>query len=209
MIINKNNMYGSEFWLNSAEKNFIDIQIESRLPNEWLKFNYLYIDNILKPINQYVINFIPKPELFVEKKHIVLRQKTHAEIWFENKSDGLYSLDKCWQRQFYPSNNNFDVNELCYMAKYKFYMPWIIDENCTVEINNINNSPFFISNKSIKFIKQNINNGINTYWIDFNIYKDNKFIVEKDYGIINLQTPICDFIIKNKKIIDRVINEYN
>jgi len=209
MIINKNNMYGSKFWMNSYEKKFIDIQIESRLPKNWVNFNYLFLDKILKPVNNYVVNFIPKPELIIQKDSIILRQKTHAEIWFEEKNNGLYALDKCWQRQFYPSNQPVELNDLCYLAKYKFYTPWIIDYDCSVTIKNIDSSPFFINNKNINFIKQNIENGINPYWINFNIYKDNKYKIDSSYGIININTPICDFVIEDKKIKEKVISEYS
>lgn len=209
MIINKNNMYGSSFWMNSYDKTFVDIQIESRLPKEWIMFNYLFSNNIIKPINNYVVNFIPKPELIINKNCIILRQKTHAEIWFEEKDNGLYALDKCWQRQFYPSNNLFNTIDECYLAKYKFYTPWIIDCDYDAKILNVKESPFYIYDNNINFIKQNVENGINPYYINFSIYKKNKYIIDNGYGIINIETPICDLVIKDKILRNMIINEYN
>jgi hypothetical protein len=209
MIINKNNMYGSEFWINSYNKNFIDIQIDSGLPLHWIMFNFLFKDKIIKPINNYVVNFIAKPELIINKNNIILRQKTHAEIWFEEKDNGLYLVDKCWQRQFYPSIDDFDINNKCYLSKYKFYTPWIVDCNCFIKIKCFKESPFFIIEKNINFIKQNLRHGINPYWINFNLYKNNNFIIDDGCGIIDINTPMYDIIIEDKELIEKIINEYN
>ena len=53
----KNNIIGSDFWLNSEELSFPEITRESRIPDRWRRFDMIddkYKALFLKPINTYV-----------------------------------------------------------------------------------------------------------------------------------------------------------
>ena len=195
MVEAKNGMRGSEFWLNSSELSFSQILIESRVPDKWSKYCLIedaYKDKIVKPINRYVSNLYPKPELlYIKDNTVKLRQKTHAEIWVGNKSEDLYALDKCWQRQFYPSQNQIDDPDSFYPT-YKFYMPWIVDTDSVVTITAAGDC-FFINSHSINTHKNDINlDFIDVPFIDFKIKKDGVHMKNSNYGIIEIGTPMYD-----------------
>jgi hypothetical protein len=206
----KNNRLGSKYWINSAEKSFSTLVAESKMlpefSNSSLLKNMGYRDKVLVPVNPYVEYFYPKPELIKTNTEIILRQKTHAEIWVEYKKDYLYMLDKCWQRQFYPSKNICD--SLNNNPVYRFYVPWTIEFEDSFLIEST--SPVFdIYTKSITFSKRDFdNNFIDTPFVDFTIKKHGPHMKTDDYGIVNVGTPIYDIIIKNSDISERIIKEY-
>ena len=209
-----NNIVGSKFWLNSANIDFYEIQNTSNVPGKWTKIegvlNSKYKNNIVKPINSYAFNFGIRPELILENDYIVLRQHTHADIWVERKGvHNIYALDKTWLRQFYPSDRVLQNKDDCYLAHYKMYTQWIIDEDVDVEIKNISSSPFFVFSETIKFNKINIKlKHIYPKWIYFLINKQDSMIKD-GFFIIENNTPAFDMIIKDKVIIEKIIKEYS
>lgn len=212
--VTKNNVIGSEFWVNSASLTLWDILTESRLPDKWKRFDLIeddYSRCLIKPINRYVSNLYPRPELIsinTSDLSVTLRQNTHAEIWVKPNGDDLYALDKTWQRQFYPSSNYYCHNE-CFDASYKFYMPWIIDDNVDATISKCENSPFVINTNNIVFNKSIISDRFPEYFIDFNIKKEGKHMIGNTYGIIDIGTPMYDIIIKlNSNQIEKVYEQY-
>jgi hypothetical protein len=214
-LVNRNRI-GSEFWINSENKSFSEIvKANTTMPVIWASsesvVHSLYYDNILKPINGYAKTFWPKPELIKENNIICLRYFTHAEIWFEPTPDGLYALDKTWQRQFYPSEMHSYDPQYCFDAAYKFYIPWIFDENLTLNIKEIENSPFKILNTKVNFSRLNNNENWNCDWFHFLIRHQGKHIEtynNRIYGVIPIKTPICDIIIEDKEIINKIEREY-
>jgi len=212
--ITKDYIVGSEFWVNSASLTLWDILTESRLPEKWQRFDLIeddYSKCLIKPINRYVSNLYPRPELISINKNdrsITLRQNTHAEIWIKPNKDELYALDKTWQRQFYPSLNHYS-NEKCFNASYKFYVPWIIDDNVDSIISECENSPFVINTSNIKFNRAIISDRFPEYFIDFNIKREGMHMVSNTYGIIDIGTPMYDIIIKlNNDQIEKVCKQY-
>jgi hypothetical protein len=206
-IFNNSGRLGSKYWINSANKTFLELVKDSKLipqfANSALLKNMGYENKMLVPVNPYVEYFYTKPELIEIDNGIILRQKTHAEIWVEYKKEGLYLLDKCWQRQFYPSHNT-DENILL----YKFYIPWIINFNCSVEIKQCSDI-FNIDTQSIIFNKINFNDNIfNTSFIDFSVNSIGKHMKADHYGIIEIGTEMYDMIIKDKKIIGEILKQY-
>ena len=207
---------GSSFWVNSETKSFSEIiNTNATMFQKWKSSNSvsnsLYSNNILKPINGYAMEFWPKPDIIKKDSIIYLRYFTHAEIWFDVRQDGLYALDKTWQRQFYPSEINIIVPKNLFNATYKFYIPWIFDEDLTLEIKEIDNSPFKILNKKVKFTKLNKNENWNCDWFHFLIKSEGEHIENYNnhiYGIIPIKTPICDIIIKDKSLIEKIEREY-
>jgi hypothetical protein len=127
-------------------------------------------------------------------------------------SDGLYALDKTWQRQFYPSEIHFNSLPNCFNAVYKFYIPWIFDDNLTLNIKQIENSPFKILNTKVNFYKLNKNENWNCDWFHFLIKSEGTHIEKYNdhtYGIIPINTPICDIIIENRELINKIEREYD
>jgi hypothetical protein len=211
------NRVGSEYWVNSENKTFTQLCIDNHLLyNKWKDPKFIkdteYKDNVLKPVNNYVIYFYSKPNLIVSDKHTKLRQHTHAEIWVEPKKIGLYALDKTWQRQFYPSKNTYDIEADCFDAVYKFYVPWIIDQDVSLSIMGIEDSPFKILTDRVVFKKDEyLKENFNGYWIDFCIKKNGKHMkkyYEEDYGVIEISTPAYDILIDNDEILKRILCEY-
>jgi hypothetical protein len=214
-LVNKNRI-GSEFWINSENKSFSEIiKANTTMPGIWASSESVahssYHDNILKPINGYAKEFWPRPELIKENDITYLRYFTHAEIWFQPMLDGLYALDKTWQRQFYPSEIYVNYLQDCFNAVYKFYIPWIFDENLTLNIKEIKDSPFKILNTKVNFYKLNNNENWNCDWFHFLIKSEGSHVEEYNditYGVIPINTPICDIIIEDKEIINNIEREY-
>jgi hypothetical protein len=207
---------GSEYWINSESKTFEELCNENiLLPPKWKSSMELlgteYSSKILKPANNYAKIFSCKPEMIEEGTNLVLRYKTHAEIWFEEKKDGLYALDKTMQRQFYPSETVQDIKKDNFNAFYKFYTTWILDIDKTFLIREVDSSPFSIYNSHISFKKVDNEKQIwDIGFIHFSIKNKGEHIRnfnDSVFGIINVQTPICDIIIEDKKIADWIISE--
>jgi hypothetical protein len=209
-----NNIVGSTFWLNSANMDFYEIQKSSNVPIKWTRIEGVlkskYKKNIVKPINEYSINFGSRPELIIEDNQIILRQYTHADIWIERKGvKNLFAIDKPWLRQFYPSDKVLENKDDCYLAQYKMYTQWIIDENVDVEIRNISNSPFFVFPEIIKFNKIDTKlKHIYPKWIYF-LIKKQESMLKDEFFIIENKTPVFDIVVKDKIIIKKIIKEYN
>lgn len=196
-----NNVLGSKYWVNCYDKSFIQIQQESNLP---LHFRERYKTNtVIQPINNYAFHYSPFPEI-IFNDCLILRQKTHAEIWVEPKGDALYALDKTWQRQFYPSKT-IQSDEDCFSAVYKFYTLWVINKNITVKILQIDDSPFKIITDTITF-KEGSGDG---QWVDFLIKKEGIHMKNKEYGIININSNAFDIIVEDKDIINKITEEFN
>jgi hypothetical protein len=199
MIIKKNGMSGSEWWLNSGQLSLPDILIQSGLPQKWSRHNskdIISIHSVLKPVNNYVLNLYPKPQIIsINNNLITFRQKTHAEIWVEERDDNtLYALDKCHQRQFYPSSNSLEVQE-CFAPTYRFYIPWFINKSVEIQIKSVEDedTPFHIGKKNI------IGKEISEYsdyaypgFVDFKIKNTGKYQLKEKYAIISKNTAMYD-----------------
>lgn len=203
MILYKNNMLGSSFWLNCDNLSFNQIQQQSFVNPKWLNEDKSFDNKIIKPVNRYVSLFGNYPELIKQDDFLILRQKTHAEIWIEKMNDVLYAVDKVQQRQFYPSSNiMFDKN--CFKPTFKFYIPWIINKNIDCKIKPIENSIFLVEEKNISFKENNI---LDTEWVNF-LFKINDFFIKNEYFIIPIGEPMFDIIVTDKELIKEIINEY-
>jgi len=196
-----NNVLGSKYWVNCYNKSFTEIQQESNLPLHFREKHYT--KTIIQPINNYAFHYSPFPEIIIDD-FLILRQKTHAEIWIEPKGNALYALDKTWQRQFYPSVT-IKNDEECFNAVYKFYTPWVINKNITVKVLPTEDSPFKIITNTITF-KEGSKDG---QWIDFLIKKEGPHMKNKEYGIVNINSNAFDIIVEDKNTINEIIKEFN
>jgi hypothetical protein len=207
---------GAEWWVESSSLSFPEIVEGSRLIDKWARYDITHNDvknNILIPVNRYVSSLYPRPEIVSIKDNVVqLRQKTHSEIWIKPRKDGmLYALDKAWQRQFYPSANSFS-NDECFNPTYRFYMPWIFSQSIDLLIVEVKKdySPFIVNSKNIKnVIQDGSNKYANTNFVDFKIKKNNKYMFEGKYGIIDIGTSMYDVFAKlTTEQISRLVKEY-
>jgi len=208
---------GSKYWVNSEHDSFSDItKTNFQLPYHWGHSAYIknteYKYSVLKPVNGYAMHFYPKPELVLNDDTAILRYKTHAEIWVEQKDNGLYSLDKTWQRQFYPSQIQTNTPDNCFDALYKFYVPWVINKNIVCSIRQIEESPFKIINNTIAFNKLEDELIWNVDWFHFAIKNIGDHIEEYRgdiYSILKIGSNICDVIIEDESIVKELIKEYD
>jgi len=209
MIETKNYVSGSQWWVDSGNLSFDEILIQSRIPDKWSTYNskdILSIKSVLKPVNNYVLNLYPKPNILrVEKNLMTFRQRTHAEIWVEEKEQGaLYALDKCHQRQFYPSLNNIE-NKECFSPTYKFYIPWFINKDIEINISPVEDeeTPFFVNKKNM-IIKPTEDHALyaNAGFVDFKIKSTGKYHLREKYGIISKDTAMYDMsaVLTDKEI---------
>jgi hypothetical protein len=199
MITKKNNISGSEWWINSENLSLPEILVQSRIQSNWSRFNskeIIAINSILKPVNNYVLNLYPKPEIInINNNVITFRQRTHAEIWVEERHDGtLYALDKCHQRQFYPSLNSLENNE-CFDPTYRFYIPWFINKNVKIKITGVEDekTPFYIGEKEIFGMQlQDMEEYAHSEFVDFKIKNTGEYYLKEKYAIISKNTAMYD-----------------
>jgi len=209
MIKTKNYISGSEWWINSGNLSFPEIVVQSYVPTYWAKYNLndiLNIDSVLKPVNRYALNLYPKPKIIkIQDNLITFRQRTHAEIWVEEKdNDVIYALDKCHQRQFYPSLNNLE-NKDCFKPNYRFYIPWFINKNIEVRIDPVEDedTPFNVNAKNIMGIELGMySEYADTEFVDFKIKNTDKYYLKEKYAIISKDTPMYDMsvVLTNEEI---------
>jgi hypothetical protein len=213
-IVSNGNIRGSEYWVNSGSLSFTRIIQDSKVPPKWIDSATLddlgYKDKILRPINPYVHHFGIKPELEILRDGcIILKQKTHAEIWIEMLGRQIYLLDKCWQRQFYPSvASSRLVLDRHVNAIFKFYTPWIIDADIKVDVFSYEDSPFTILTDSLRFSQVDKNQHLlDSSWVNFAVKSDSKYIIDEE-NIIPKDTYMYGIMITDKEVSDRIIKEY-
>lgn len=211
MIKTKNYIAGSEWWVNSEALSFSQIVRQSKMPDHWARYDSGYMDkikSILNPINRYVFSLYPRPQLLdITNNLVTLRQRTHAEIWVQDKgNDSLYALDKCHQRQFYPSANSFESNE-CFRPTYRFYVPWFINKNIQVSIKSIQDeeTPFHINEKI--FYSSTVDRQVpyaDTEFVDFKIKNTGQYYLKDGYAIINKSAAMYDMsvLLTDEEIVD-------
>jgi hypothetical protein len=216
MIKSKNYIQGSDWWLNSENLSFSSILSQSKMPDHWARYisdHSKNINSLLTPVNKYVFSLYPRPKVLkINNGVVTFRQKTHAEIWIEEKNKNvLYALDKCHQRQFYPSTNSIDSQE-CFIPTYRFYIPWFINKGVEVRIDPVvdEDTPFYV-NKKI-FIGTQIESSTvyaDTEFIDFKIKNTGKYFLKEGYGIISKNTPMYDMsVVLNNEEIERIMYDY-
>jgi hypothetical protein len=215
MIKSKNNISGSEWWINSENLPFSSIVRQSKMPDHWARYDSGYmksITSVLHPINRYAFSLYPRPEILnINNNLVTFRQRTHAEIWVEDKGNNvLYALDKCNQRQFYPSENNLKSDE-CFSPTYKFYIPWFINKNVEITIDPVDEeTPFYLIQKKIngKVIKHDTAYA-DTDFVDFKIKNTGRYYLKEKYAIISKNTPMYDMsVVLNDEEIERLKNDY-
>jgi hypothetical protein len=216
MTKDRDYILGSEWWVNSYSLSFPEIISQSKIPNHWARYDLAHINilpKILKPVNKYAFSLYPKPEIInIDKNLVCFRQRTHAEIWVKPKQgDMLYALDKCHQRQFYPSDTDLRIDN-CFYPTYRFYVPWFINKEVSIQIKQVNDeeTPFCINEKMFigKQMKESLQYA-EADFVDFKIKNQGKYMVDGKYGIIDKGTAMYDMIVSlDKEEIEALKDEY-
>lgn len=212
----KNNIVGSEWWLNSENLSFPEILVQSRVPDKWARYDKIedmYHESLLRPVNRYVSNLYPRPEIkYIDKNKIIFRQRTHAEIWVEDYGNALYALDKTHQRQFYPSKNQHSFSN-CYPATYRFYVPWFINKECSAFINPVTDeeTPFICIKKELEFSEVSLNTKyVDIDFVDFGIKREGSWMLDGSTGILPRLSAMYDMVIYlNESDLDLIRGEYD
>lgn len=216
MIKSKNHISGSEWWLNSGGLSFSTILRQSKIPDHWSRYDSKYIrdiESVLTPVNKYVFSLYPRPNILkINNNLVTFRQRTHAEIWVEDKGgDVLYAVDKCHQRQFYPSENIIDTAG-CFLATYKFYIPWFINKDIVVSIDAVQDeaTPFQVNKKMfIGSIVDISTPYADTEFVDFKIKNFGEYALKEGYGIISKNTAMYDMsVILTNEEIEKLKEDY-
>jgi hypothetical protein len=209
--------YDFNIWNKTQDPNFIDISLGSRIPYKWLAYSYVkngkYSNSIIKPINSYVENLYPFPDLIdISNNTVRLRQRNHAEIaLIKNEDVEFRDIDRPWMRQYYNSSKKHEVPKDCFPKTYLFYTPWIIDEDIIVNIEKPKeDSPFHIYPKQINMKKISINQEfVEPEFVDFNFKSVGTHMKTEIYGKIPRQSAMFDIVFEASGImIERVKDFY-
>lgn len=204
-------------WYNTYDPDFVDINMKSNVRDSWLSFQKVlsgrFKDSPLKPINRYVEALYPMPKLLsISEDEILLQQQNHAEIQLIINNDGsFYNVDKPHIRQYYRSAENYDLPDNCFDGLYKFYMPWILDADVLVHIEQPDSSPFFIYEKEYSF--KSISKDTYYFHPDFIKFHfknvGSQMIDGNTYGKILIGSPMFNIRIKaGKDLIKEIGNMY-
>jgi hypothetical protein len=204
-------------WDKSKQESFIYINQRSRVASEWLSYPLgiekgKHFDSIIKPINLYAQQLYLKPKLIsINNNEIILQQQNHAEIFLLQEEDGLYHKDRPWIRQYYLSDKKY--NELpqdCFEGIFRFYVPWIIDEEVETFIEQPEDSPFVIYPGAMNFKKIPKNTKIiDTDFVYFHFKNKGKHMVDQEFGKIPRFSPMYNIkFIASDIMVERVRKQY-
>ena len=211
--------YDKDAWINTPDPDFLDICIKSRAPLNWISYqkvvNGKFGDSIVKPLSGYNAILVPPPKLIsIDGNTVKLRYYTFADIYVidEGEEGGFYNVDRPWVRQYYPTNNKYNVPDDAWETSYKFYTPWFIDSFVEVKYSQVVDeySPFYIHEtidgwqpvpKSADFAYP--------HFVPFNFKKVGPHMKADDYGVIELGSPMFDMTFTaNDIIVERVRKFY-
>jgi hypothetical protein len=211
-------------WYDTYDMSFVELNLRSRVPKKWMKYqnviNGRYSDTIIKPINRYVEILYPMPDLVdISNNTIRLRQRNHADFYLLVSDEGIpgkrgnfYNVDRPHLRQYYQTKEAQVIPEGCFDGTYKFYVPWFIDQEVEVLIEQPKDeeSPFFIYSKS--FLSKKIpasEEFIEPEFVTFHFKKAGPHMEAEDFGVIYKKTAMFDIVFQADDImIERVRDFY-
>jgi hypothetical protein len=215
-------------WHKSKSESFLWINKRSRVPSRWLSYpeGIKGKDNdIIKPINLYVDRLYPKPKLIsIDNNVVTLQQTNHAEIFLVNspeiintmerdepyKERIMWNLDRPWIRQYYLSDReDFGDSATCFNQTFRFYVPWIIDENISVDIRQPESSSFLISEDTISFKKiPNSTQHVDPPFVHFQFKKIGNHMIDQEYGKISRFSPMYNMVFEASDIMVKEIRRF-
>jgi hypothetical protein len=204
-------------WYETIDPNFTEISKMSNIPHHWLSFQEVlagpYSKSVIKPINRYVQRLVPPPTLVsIDNGQVRLRQGNHAEFFLLENSNGSFThRDRPWQRQYYnTSQDGLIAPENAFQMAFKFYVPWILDENIHIKIEQVEGSPFTIIPTEFNYYKvpEHIQN-VEPKFVTFFFNRVGSHMVSDSFGKIPRQSPMFDMVFSaNGILIDKVRNFY-
>lgn len=215
-------------WHKSKSESFLWINKRSRVPSRWLSYAEGIKgkdSDIVKPINLYVDRLYPKPKLIsIDNNIVTLQQTNHAEIFLVSspeiintmerdepyKERIMWNLDRPWIRQYYLSDKaDFGDSITCFNQTFRFYVPWIIDEDISVKIKQPENSPFLILEDTIDFKKiPNSTQQIDPPFVHFQFKKIGNHLIDQDYGKISRLSPMYNIVFEASDIMVKEIRRF-
>lgn len=202
-------------WYDTKDPQFVDICFKSGIPEFWMNFDRIRNgpnkDFILKPINKYVESLVPPPSLVsIENNVVRLRQGNHAEFFLlVDKNEGFIHRDRPWMRQYYNTALDFKADN-CFDPTFKFYVPWILDEDVMVSIEPspvdtpFNSYPVF---HQFRKIDPRIRY-VEPPFVPFNFKSVGTHMVAPDFGKIPRQSAMYDIVFTASDIIVERVKEF-
>jgi hypothetical protein len=207
-----NEDYDFNIWQNSIDPKFLEISARSKIPEKWLIYGgHGYEDSPIKPINRYVENLYPGPELIsINNNTVVLRQRNHAEIFLLDNSDGFRNIDRPHMRQYYQSSMSLPLDPECFDPVYAFYTPWILDHNVLVDIvQPSEDGPFLVHHTKASFFEfPDVVNFIEPQFVPFRFKKSGEHMVSPGFGKIKIGSPMFDMVFEADDILVEKIRKF-
>jgi hypothetical protein len=202
-------------WDETFDPDFIKISQQSLIPDKWLNYQAIdhdkYNNSIIKPVNRYVQNLYPKPELVsIADTEIRLRQRNHAEIFLLEKENKLRSLDRPHMRQYYQTKIVYPLREDCFEPTYLFYVPWFIDENVRVRFEQpleetpIEAYPTVYSYEKVPREARYVE----PRFVPFKIKRFGPHMKDENFGKVPLKSAIFDIVLESSDILINRIREF-
>jgi hypothetical protein len=206
-------------WYDSEDPQFTYINTRSNVPFKWMDYRFVLngplANAVIKPINMYSDYLIPPPELVsIENGVVRLRYKLHADIYLLDNGQKFYNVDRPWIRQYYQTRSDLEIPSNCFPGHYKFYTPWIIDEDLQVYIEESPNSSFNIHSSNLEFRKiidiiSDEVTFINPNFVSFNFKKEGDHMEDEELGVIRRGANMFDMVFgTNDIMIERIKDFY-
>ena len=225
--------YEAESWSKMGTMTFAEIMRYSNMFPKWsdwdqIRYSDLYSNKILKPVNLYASYFSTRPK-------VIKTSDTSATIEYYNYADILmqiadpplghlgifksqpineifYSVDKVWQRQFYPSQSEYNTSGMDILSDrcFKAYTPWVIDEDIDFFVTSTIEDPSIkIMDFRGSFAKSDKNDRIKEpCFVDFYFTKSKRHMETETVGIIERGSYMYEMQINaSSDFIDRLCNE--
>lgn len=220
-----------DIWFETFDPSFVEINIRSQVNPKWLMFKRVYegkyANSILKPVHRYAEWLYPYPELIsIDGNTVRLRQTNMADFFLledavkekitpedYEKPDEYYfkHLDRPHVRQYYQSANEHELPKDCFPGLFKLYMPWIVDANVTISIEQPDNveSPVFIYGHNLEVTEiPGETEVIEPHMIPFHFKKVGSHMVDDKYGKLLRGSPMYDIVFDANDIIVSRIKEF-
>jgi hypothetical protein len=202
-----------KIWSNSPDKSFLYINERSRVFSRWLSYqegiNGMH-HSIIQPINLYSKKLYPAPELIsINNNEIVLQQRNHAEFFLLIEDGEFYNVDRPWVRQYYRSDEPHKAPEGCFDGNYRFYISWLINADVSVQIEQAEDSPFFIYPKEVHF--KSLDPDITIFdppMVDFNFKSIGSHMIDEEFGKIPRLQPMFNMRFQADDIMVERVKEF-
>jgi hypothetical protein len=104
---------------------------------------------------------------------------------------------------------DFGDSATCFNQTFRFYVPWIIDEDISVDIRQPEGSPFLISEDTMSF-KKILNNTqhVDPPFVHFQFKKIGSHMIDQEYGKIGRFSPMYNMVFEASDIMVKEIRRF-